>query len=379
MVKQTQMFSSSPKPYTITLPAIRGIQSGREYYVTMVQMSMLTRQFVFNEYALPPEMRAQRVMNRARIPELTRYILNNPNDYIFSAITASVDKRITFAPLDEYDKMGRMGLLSVPTDAQFLINDGQHRKAAIEAAIKQNPNLSRETIAVVLFVDAGLKRSQQMFADLNKYAVKPTRSLSVLYDHRDPLAELVRSLILKIPIFKDKIEKERTSISIRSPNLFTLSAIYQATKAFLGKKKYDLVTPDDTYYATEFWLELPNHIPEWKALLRGQTTCADLRKDYVHAHGVLLHAFGLAGNALLSQHKDDWKERLKLLEVVDWAKSNPEWNGRAIIGGRLSKAYINVVLSSNFIKKTLGLTLLKEEERIEGQHAKVKPARSASL
>ncbi|MDG7044837.1 MAG: DNA sulfur modification protein DndB [Nitrososphaerota archaeon] len=373
------MFSSSPKPYTVTLPAIRGIQSGREYYVTMVQMSMLTRQFVFNEYVLPPEMRAQRVMNRARIPELTRYILNNPNDYIFSAITASVDRRITFAPLDEYDKMGRMGFLSVPTDAQFLINDGQHRKAAIEAAIKQNPNLSRETIAVVLFVDAGLKRSQQMFADLNKYAVKPTRSLSVLYDHRDPLAELVRSLILKIPIFKDKIEKERTSISTRSPNLFTLSAIYQATKAFLGKKKYDLVTPDDTYYATEFWLELPNHIPEWKTLLQGQTTCADLRKDYVHAHGVLLHAFGMAGNALLSQHKDDWKERLKLLEVVDWAKSNPEWNGRAIIGGRLSKAYINVILSSNFIKKTLGLTLLKEEERIEEQHAKVQPARSVSL
>jgi hypothetical protein len=29
----------------------------------------------------------------------------------------------------------------------------------------------------VYFVDAGLKRCQQMFADLNRYAIRPTRSL----------------------------------------------------------------------------------------------------------------------------------------------------------------------------------------------------------
>ena len=62
--------------------------------------------------------------------------------------------------------------------ARFLINDGQHRKAAIEAALKEDQALAQETISIVFFKDDGLKRSQQMFADLNKHAVKSTTSLS---------------------------------------------------------------------------------------------------------------------------------------------------------------------------------------------------------
>lgn len=164
-------------PYMLTLPAIRGIQSGREYYVTMVPLGVLSKYFHFNEGGLPPELRAQRVINRARIPEIARYILNNPNNYVFSAITASIDCNVNFSSIQDYGPGGWIGLLSVPTDARFIINDGQHRKAAVDVAIKQNPELARETMAVVLFVDAGLKRSQQMFADLNKYAIRPTRSL----------------------------------------------------------------------------------------------------------------------------------------------------------------------------------------------------------
>ena len=34
-----------------------------------------------------------------------------------------------------------IGTLSIPMDAQILINDGQHRRAAIEEAIKENPEL----------------------------------------------------------------------------------------------------------------------------------------------------------------------------------------------------------------------------------------------
>ena len=363
------MVSLPVGPYALTLPAIRGVQSGREYYVTMVPMRMLSRQFLFNEGNLPAELRAQRVINKARIPEIVRYILNNPKSYLFSAITASVDHRVSFKALLDYDSEGRIGLLSVPADAQFLINDGQHRKAAIDVAIKENPELARETIAVVLFVAAGLKRNQQMFADLNKYAIRPTRSLGVLYDDRDPSAILVRDLIIKVPLFKDRIEKERTSVSYRSKNLLTLSAVYQATKALLGKKrKLESVTEDEARLALEFWSELPKHVPEWKMLLEGRATSTDLRRDYVHSHGVILLALGSAGNTLISQYPDDWKRCLRKLERVDWSRSNPVWEGRAMMGGRLSKALVNVVLATNYIKKVLGLPLSKEEQRVEKGH-----------
>ncbi|MEE9283962.1 MAG: DNA sulfur modification protein DndB, partial [Nitrososphaerales archaeon] len=331
--KQVQMGVSSP--YTHTFPAIRGIQSGREYYVTMVPMRLLAELFIFNNEGLPPEFRAQRILNKARVPEITRYIKNNPKDYVLSALTASIDRRVRFEPLQDYDTESRLGMLVVPMDAKFLINDGQHRRAAIVEALKDNFELGREGIAIVLFVDAGLRRSQQMFTDLNKYAIRPTKSLGVLYDHKDPMADLVRELIIKIPLFKDRIEKEKTTISNRSKSLFTLSAVYQSTRALLGKKKkFEEVSQKEIEIAYEFWNELPNHIPEWKDLLENRVSSAELRRTYVHAHGVVIHALGLACNALISTYPEQWITRLKKLEEVDWRRENPIWEGRALSGGR---------------------------------------------
>jgi DNA sulfur modification protein DndB len=355
-------------PYTRIFPVIRGIQSGREYYVTMVPLRLVAESFLFDGASLPAELRAQRVLNRARVPEIARYILANPKGYTFSALTASIDRRVNFTPLTEYDREGRVGFISVPIEARFLINDGQHRKAAIEQAIKTNPVLGYETIAVVLYIDAGLRRSQQMFADLNKYAVRPTKSLGVLYDHRDPVSELVRKLIVETPLFKDRIEKERTTISHRSKELFTLSAVYQATRALLGKKKFENVSDEERRLAYEYWNEMAKHIPEWKMLLEGRVTSAELRKEYVHSHGVVLHALGTAGNSLVSRYPDDWKNHLTKLEEIDWTRENSEWEGRSMSGGRLSKSFVNVILTTNYLKKTLGLPLSSEEQRIEQGH-----------
>ena len=83
--------------------------------------------------------------------------------------------------------------------ARFVINDGQHRRAAIEAALRENPDLGDETIAVVFFLDVGLKRCQQMFADLNRYAIRPTTSLSILYDPGTPTPRSPRTCFRRSP------------------------------------------------------------------------------------------------------------------------------------------------------------------------------------
>ncbi len=87
-------------------------------------------------------------------------------------------------------------------DARFLINDGQHRKAAILDAINEEPDLGNETISVVLYEDLGLSRSQQIFTDLNKHAVKTSNSIAELYDSRDDIAVITRSVVSKVPFLK---------------------------------------------------------------------------------------------------------------------------------------------------------------------------------
>lgn len=165
-----------------SFPAVKGIQASMEYYVAMVPLDCISKLFTFTDENLPPEIRSQRTLNKARIPEIREYILSNPKSYVFSALTASIDGDVDFEAVQENSNLG---MLSISMAAKLLINDGQHRRAAIEEALKKNPELKYEHISIVLYHDIGLKRSQQMFSDLNRFAIRPTKSLNILYDNRD--------------------------------------------------------------------------------------------------------------------------------------------------------------------------------------------------
>jgi len=114
--------------YTYTFPALRGTQAGREYFVAMCPLKLLPRIFLFDEASLPPELRAQRTLNVARVPEIARYVAENQRDYAFSAITASIDGEVRFEPAEMGDGTSDAGRLVVPMSARFVINDGQHRQ-----------------------------------------------------------------------------------------------------------------------------------------------------------------------------------------------------------------------------------------------------------
>jgi DNA sulfur modification protein DndB len=175
-----------------------------------------------------------RSLNKAQVPEIAGYILGHVKEYVFSTLTASIDGEVLFEPLGPDETARTLGRLRIPMNARFVINDGQHRRAGIEAALRENPELADETIAVVFFLDIGLKRCQQMFADLNRYAIRPTTSLSILYDHRDEDAMVTKALLQKVPIFTELVESQRSTISNRSIKLFTLSGIYHATQILLA-------------------------------------------------------------------------------------------------------------------------------------------------
>lgn len=351
--------------FQYVFPAIRGVQAGREYYISMCPLRLIPKIFLFDEEELVPELRAQRMLNRARIPEMSRYLVENAENYVLSALTASVDADIEFDPQGSGAEGAHIGLLRIPMSGRFIINDGQHRRAAIESALKERPSLGDETIAVVFFLDTGLKRCQQMFADLNRYAIRPAHSIGILYDHRDDRAELARQVVAKSPVFRNVVETERSTLALRSRRLYTFSAIYSACNALLNE--IDLDSRDEGVdLAIDFWGALDEVIPEWKAVRRGRMTASDVRQDLIHSHGVVLQALGRAGNGLLRNGREGWTAPLSQIAGLDWSRNSPEWNGRAIVNGRLSKATTNVILTSNRLKMHLGLTLMPEEQRIEG-------------
>jgi len=70
---------------TLAFPAMHGVMGKRDYYVAIMKLALVPKLFKFRDWAeLPPEQRAQRVLQKSRIPEIAQYILDNEDGYLFS-------------------------------------------------------------------------------------------------------------------------------------------------------------------------------------------------------------------------------------------------------------------------------------------------------
>lgn len=344
--------------YCYSFPAIRAMQAGKPFYIATCPLRIIPKIFIYDEEEVPVELRSQRTLNKGRIPEMTKYLLDSPKDYVFSALTASVGTDVEFI---ETGDAPNMGTLKISMDAQMLINDGQHRRAAIEEAIKENPELGQDNIAVLFFVDEGLKRSQQMFADLNKYAVRPSSSLGTLYDHRDQASELARYLSMNAKPFIGFTEFERSTISVRSSKIFTLSGIKQATRALFGKGPKDGFDDEEQKIAEEFWNNLNQNMVEWQQVQAKTLSAAEFRQEFITAHGIGLQALAIVGKEICLLDNKEQKKKLEALKKINWLKSNSDWSNRAMQHGRLSKAVSNIFLTATEIKRQINLPITDED------------------
>jgi DNA sulfur modification protein DndB len=147
--------------------------------------------------------------------------------------------------------------------------------------------------------------------------------------------------------------------------LFTLSAIYTANNALV--QQLDGQSLDQlAAIALGYWEEVARHFPEWQQVRERKLTAGDVRRDFIHSHGIALQALGRVGNVLLRERPSAWKTPLRQVKGVNWSRSNAKlWEGRAMIGGKVSKAGHNVLLTTNVLKRALGLSLTPEEQRVE--------------
>ena len=344
--------------FCYNFPAVRGVQAGRPFYIATCPLRIIPKIFIYDEEEVPAELRAQRTLNKARIPEMSRYLVDNPDDYVFSALTASVGSEVRFV---EQNGAANMGMLRVSMNASILINDGQHRRAAIEEAIKTKPELGQDNIAIVFYVDEGLNRSQQMFADLNQHAIRPSSSLATLYDDRDPSSRVAVFLAQNATPFIGFTEMEKSSIPIKSNKIFALSAIKHATRALLRKGPKDDISEDEKQTALKFWNQLNNQMNEWQLVQAKTLSVNEFRQEYITAHGIGLQALANVGKELLELPTKSRNKAINKLKAIDWRKSNSTWSTRAMQHGRLSKASSNIFLTTIEIKRQIGLKLADDD------------------
>jgi DNA sulfur modification protein DndB len=354
--------------FTYNFPAIRGIQASKEFFTIMCPLDLLSKLFIFNNENIPEEFRAQRLINEKRIPEIRDYILNNLHDYVFSSITASMDGEYNFLPIESNENIGT---LTISMDSNLIINDGQHRKAAIDEAIKDNPHLKRESISVVLFVDQGLKKSQQMFSDLNRHAVNVSSSLSILYNHRDPKVELTKDYLNGNHRLHRYIDQSSTSLAQKSNKMFLLSIFHAAFMNSIGNKGLKN-NNDQIAFAYSYWDALSENFMEWKLVLDNEVSPYNSRKESIATYGVVLEALGLIGFDLYPLHKTDYIDYINKLNLIDWSRVNKkDWLNRCIQpNGNIHKSPRMVKLTYIQIKKRLGLELSDTEDALDQEFVK---------
>jgi DNA sulfur modification protein DndB len=54
------------------------------------------------------------------VPEIAGYILTQPKEYVFSALTASVDGEVRFEPFGADDTERSVGRIRIPMKARFV-------------------------------------------------------------------------------------------------------------------------------------------------------------------------------------------------------------------------------------------------------------------
>jgi DNA sulfur modification protein DndB len=238
----------------------------------------------------------------------------------------------------------------------MLINDGQHRRKGIELALVRRPALRDETVAVTIYYDQGLERSQQMFADINGKQVKPSSAINALYDRRNPYNAWVLSILDLLPEIGRRVDFENASVGAKSYKLWSLVAIKKSLALLTGvtEKNIDLVAVERLVaidgFIAQFFEECADFIPQWKPMIDGTLPAVDVRENFVVGHAVFLEALAIFGrralfsdapapagdDGVIDPEQTNWNRMSSLANIVP-AKDAAMWAGRCVVLGKMQK------------------------------------------
>jgi DNA sulfur modification protein DndB len=370
------------------VPAVRGIQARGEFYLAQIPYPILAKLFVFDEETVPAELRAQRVLNKKRGEAISDYLLENRDDYVLPALTASVDTQMAFEPMDG---ISQLGMLHIPMSATMLINDGQHRRHAIELALKSDPTLQNETAPVQIHFDQGLRKSQQMFADINSKAVKPSSALNALYDQRNPYNGWIQDMLESMPEIKKRIDFENSTPGPRSYKLWSLIAFKKFVTLLTGVSDKTIGQQEKLRLdaaaglVKRFFDECGQHLPSWGQMVEGKIAASDVREMMVIGHAVFLEALGIFGRValfhgnrvlefnrqekVLDPDRANW-DVMENLANIKSAKVDAMWENRCVVLGKMQKTTDGTKSTAAQLLQVTGVPLPEDlanvNARVEG-------------
>ncbi|MDU1199064.1 DGQHR domain-containing protein [Kluyvera ascorbata] len=297
--------------HVFQFPAVRTDQGGRVQYMLSAPMSMLKRILAFDA-AGDVMSRSQRELNAARAKKITRYLTDgydNNGCYLLPTLVGNIDAEVKF--VEAAGVGGGLGTLHIPMDADIRLFDGQHRSRGIIDFM----NLRREAtdkITLLLTVGISLKTRQQFFSDINNNASKPATAISMAYNHKDPVNDLVLQVVNSNAVLHGRVDFEHNVVPSKCDLLISFKAIHDATRKMFGLKPKDDIKDDTRQAAVMLW-------KAWTDVLRWEWMVENIgpaayRSQYIGTHGVMINAIGVA-TAMMLEHYSPVALRQLLLDT----------------------------------------------------------------
>jgi DNA sulfur modification protein DndB len=393
------------------IPAMRGKIGSIEYFVAMMKASE-----VVNSIRIPKEMpdwdsmsieeRYQREINYKRVKEqIAPYFANDPDRFFNALIVDILDpEKVSFDKLSDTAKLPsymselgeNFGILKLSGQERLVPLDGQHRLAALKFALngrdesdkpidtfKANSDIASDDITLVL-VKHDRVIARKIFNKVNRYAKSSSKADNLIITEDDYVASITRDVANDI--FKSLVNSKSNTISEKSNDISTLSALYEANLLFLSesvvypkKVSTDYLPDPDTQNLWRkeifnLWSQLSTQINILKDALAlpnddGKEKRIELRAEYIIMKPIVQVSLILAIKRLMDKGIS-FKDIIKKVSKIDWSFSSPDWEriavnpGEKIIAGNQS-----MKLLARIISYRLGEDLIsKELEVLEGQY-----------
>ena len=337
-----------------TLGCIKAKMGRTTYYICkMAAGELIDRVGIAKELPEWPDMTAEEKMQRECdikriVEEIVPYVIEDP-DRFFSSLIVDIYsgfEDISFEPLSKVVgdipnayavPMADMGFITLPGKERLIALDGQHRLLSLKIAIRgimgvpggtktfaamnklqPHPELANEELCIILVEHTDTAKIRKIFNKINKYAKQTSRSDNIITSDDDTFAVIARRLFKEggplAPINGiDLVNWKSNTLSQRSKNLTTLSALYTIAETILKDKRFSSKILPDTVALDEAYQTIASF---WSTTLDG-----------VQAY-----------QQYLAQRKEiSWESIVGKLNQIDWSFNNDLWFNILVIGSANKK------------------------------------------
>jgi DGQHR domain-containing protein len=227
-----------------------------------------------------------------------------------------------------------LGYLQAPYGTKLVAIDGETQLAARYEAANIDPATAKEKVAVYVIHGRPKNWARQSFHDLNLLSVKPNTALGIGMDARDPLTQVARTVEIKVPFLRGRVNKARRQLRSGDTDVVTITALRGACVTFaegISGVKYgakSVSVPESKLPRIE------EVAVEWFGALTEEFGAAMADREYKLASAPsVLAALGAIGHDLINidnatERGQKIQQLIGGLRDVDWRRAK-HWEGIA--------------------------------------------------